>query len=441
MKWMIPMRLFDRKLALLLIVFCLPLMFLPKINIVKFHGETAGLRIDDFVLALVCLIVFIAHYSLRKKLLDIEIWIGCIVIFSFISLAINQILVALEIISLDAKIYYCVRLLEYFLFFYVGLHLPLFCKLDRFVKAFFLWNLLIMILQKLDLIGGIVSQGYYSVSSRITGVASFPSEMGALLNLLFCVLVLSSQEKRKVKWNILPFFRQLFRSAAPYLLFLLFAVFTIFTGSRIAIIALLVTLLYKIHHEISQRVPFSKSAAMFFLLICSFVLFHVIVNTADVFQRSAHLFSLNNLVLIGDVWKNIDYVSKPFFQDAVKMGSYDMSWWIRIQKWCYALKVYVMHPECYLQGVGPGFTTAALDGGFLRIFTEYGLVGCFLFWKLFAGIYKKSTLLQWMMIAFFFNMIFFDIYLAYKPMSVLFLVTGYTYAEYACDNVCVNYQA
>ena len=50
----------------------------------------------------------------------------------------------------------------------------------------------------------------------------------------------------------------------------------------------------------------------------------------------------------------------------VKFENYDMSWWMRIQKWCYALKMYVMHPISYLQGVGPGFATPALDGGFVE---------------------------------------------------------------------------
>ena len=33
-----------------------------------------------------------------------------------------------------------------------------------------------------------------------------------------------------------------------------------------------------------------------------------------------------------------------------------------------------------------------------------------------------------MMIAFLLNMLFFDVYLAYKPMSLIFLIVGYAYA-------------
>ena len=43
---------------------------------------------------------------------------------------------------------------------------------------------------------------------------------------------------------------------------------------------------------------------------------------------------------------------------------------------------------------------AALDGGFVRILTEYGFIGCFLFWKVLASIYRQSVQLRWMVIAF-----------------------------------------
>jgi hypothetical protein len=113
------------------------------------------------------------------------------------------------------------------------------------------------------------------------------------------------------------------------------------------------------------------------------------------------------------------------------MGSYDASWWMRIHKWAYALKLYCLHPECWLQGIGPGFAMAALDGGFLRILTELGIIGCVLYGRLFYLIASQTTQLYWMMVAFMLNMVFFDVYLAYKPMSLLFLIAGYAYATKA----------
>src|SRR5690606_31552302 len=112
----------------------------------------------------------------------------------------------------------------------------------------------------------------------------------------------------------------------------------------------------------------------------------------------------------------------------------DTSWWMRIHKWLYALKIYLDHPESYFQGIGPGFAMAALDGGVLRIFVEYGIIGFILFFQLFYRIAKVSETLEYCIVAFAINMIFIDVYLAYKPMALIFFMTGYFYAEKKRNN-------
>jgi hypothetical protein len=114
-------------------------------------------------------------------------------------------------------------------------------------------------------------------------------------------------------------------------------------------------------------------------------------------------------------------------EDPFLMQAYDLSWWMRLHKWIYALKVYLEHPACYLQGIGPGFCGPALDGGYLRLLTENGLIGILLFLQLLSKLYRQSPQLKGMITALLVNMLFFDAYLAYKPMSLLFLVSGYQY--------------
>jgi len=141
-------------------------------------------------------------------------------------------------------------------------------------------------------------------------------------------------------------------------------------------------------------------------------------------------FSFKNIELIATVWDNISLEYDPIGKESVRQGGSDASWWMRIHKWCYALKLYVMHPVCWLQGIGPGFAMAALDGGFLRILTELGIIGLWLYAKLFYGIAQQNRQLKWMIIVFCLNMLFFDAYLAYKPMSLLFLVAGASYFSF-----------
>jgi hypothetical protein len=424
------MRFFNKHFSFLIVIFCLPLLFLPKINLVSFPGrETAGIRLDDVLLLFLFLIVFWAHFALNRRLKDIEFWIFILMAFSFFSFILNRFFVSLGILHVDSIIFYCVRLFEYFVFFYIGSLCSLFMKARTVIKVFFCWNLMIMVLQKAAILGQFTVDGYNpNVSYRVGGIASFPSEAGLLIDMIFCFLIYDQERESKFLRLLPPLLKTFIEKTYVYWLFLLCAVFVILTGSRIAIVALVITFLFKLKEELSWRSLHSWIVAVLFISLASLIMVMLIINTASLFRRSDGLFSFRNFELVAKVWENVDLSHDPIGFETVRNESYDTSWWIRAHKWCYALKIYYLHPECYLQGIGPGFAMAGLDGGFLRIFTEYGIVGCFLFWKLFSRIYQKSKQLKWMVIAFLINMIFFDVYLAYKPMSLLFLVVGYAYS-------------
>lgn len=425
------MRFFDRKTSLLIVLFCLPLLFLPKINLIKFGGESAGIRIDDLILVCFALILFWAHFGLEKPLRRIEWWMIGIIAASFFSYILNRIFVSLNWLHVDAKLFYCVRLFEYFLFFYIGIMASQFFRISTVVRAFFIWNMAIMILQKVGLMGMWSVDGFSNDATyRVTGIASFPSEMGALLNIIFCFLIYDQSQRPKIIRMFPPIVRKFIDMTFLYWVFLLFAVLVIYTGSRVAVAALVLSLLFKLKEELSFRSPITLFFSIVFIVVGAFMMFYLIMSTYSILHRSMGLISLANFELAAEVWEHIDLSHDPIGNESVAAieGAYDMSWWMRIHKWCYALKIYYLHPECYLQGVGPGFAMGGLDGGFLRILTENGLIGCFLYWMFFREISKMSKQLKWMMVAFCVNMVFFDVYLAYKPMTLLFLVTGYAYS-------------
>lgn len=426
------MRFFDRYTSFLLVLLCLPLIFLPKINILSLGArETAGIRIDDFVLLLFCLIIGWAHFALRLKMCPLERWIIALLGFSILSFISNKVLVSLGMLHVNASIFYCVRLFEYFLFFYLGILAAKFFQASSVIKAFFIWNLLLMVLQKFALIGQFSVAGYIPVANdRVAGIASFPSEAGMLIDMVFCYLAFSEDSSRRFQAFLPPNARAFFNQTYIYWLFLISATLVIITGSRIAIVALIIAFLFRVKDSLSRRSIAPWIYAALFLGAGALLTIILIMNTQSVATRSAGLLSWKNLDLIRLVWNNIDLTYDPIGHESVThTANYDMSWWMRIHKWCYAIKIYYLNPECYLQGIGPGFAMAAVDGGYVRILTEYGIIGSFLFYKVFSIIYRQSLPLKWMVIAFLINMIFFDVYLAYKPMSLLLFVSGATYAE------------
>jgi hypothetical protein len=435
------MHFFDKKSSFWLCLGCLFLLFLPKINLISLGArETAGIRIDDLVLLGFCLIIFVAHFALKLTMCPLERSIIALLFFSLFSFFSNKILVAMELLNVHASILYCLRMFEYFLFFYVGILSASFFGLSRVMKAFFGWNLLLMVLQKAGIIGQFSVVGYITnATDRVSGIASFPSEAGMLINMAFCYLIF--EDEKNPRWQkILPAnLRAFYNETYVYWMFLISSTLVIITGSRIAIVGLVIPFIVRIYRELRKGGVGSWFLASLFLGAAALLTTVMIQKTASISKRSAGLLSFKNLELIKVVWNNINLDYDPIGHESVAYGSqYDMSWWMRIHKWCYALKIYYLHPECYLQGVGPGFAMAALDGGYIRILCEYGLIGCCLFWRVFSTIYRQSTPIAWMVISFMINMIFFDVYLAYKPMSLLLFASGATFAYQRHQNLSLQ---
>lgn len=427
---LVKSQVFERHFTLFWLCLCLPLLFLPKINLVSYGGrETAGLRIDDLTLIVFMAVFFWAHFALKIRMGTVEKWLFATVAFSIFSFCLNVFFMQLGLIHVSANALYAVRLLEYFLFFYIGMMSAEIFSLDSLIKAFTLWNGAIIILQKLGLVGEFSMYGYNaSATYRSPGICSFPSEAGALLNLLFCYLIYASGKGGRLMsfWPV--HVRQFLKSASLYLLFIPFAVWTTITGSRIAIAALAFCFLWHLLKKMSWKTPVTIAVTIAFIAVAGGAMTALIYNNKDMIERSAGLISWKNVELMEQVWDSIPIDKDPIGNENVSKQGSDESWWIRIHKWCYALKVYTSYPISYLQGVGPGFAMAGLDGGFLRIFVENGLIGTYLFFKLFQSIWRLSAQLKWILIALAINMIFFDVYLAYKPMSFLFLIAGYTSA-------------
>lgn len=424
-------RFFERSFTLFILICTLPLLFLPKINLLSMGGrETAGIRIDDVVLMVFVILFAWTHFQLDRRLRDVEKWLFAIVGFSLFSFILNQFFYHIGWIHVTGNLLYALRIMEYFSFFYIGLLAVDFISPSVLIKSFIFWNFTIMFFQKAGLVGEFTMYGYNpSATYRPPGICSFPSETGAMLNLLFCYLIFKPQETspRIPFWP--PIVRQLYQASSLYILFIVFGLFTVITGSRIAIFAVAVVFLYCVGKKMSWRTPWTIGLSSAIVLIGGTLLTLFIVENQEMIDRSKGLLSMKNVELVEKVWNSVDVSKEPTVGTTLGHRETDLSWWLRIRKWCYVLKIYVMHPETYLQGVGPGFAFAGLDGGYLRIIVENGIIGAFLFWKFFSCIAKKSPQLKAMVVVFAINMIFFDVYIAYKPMSLLFLVSGMVWAE------------
>ena len=221
-----------------------------------------------------------------------------------------------------------------------------------------------------------------------------------------------------------PVLRQGLQRIFPYLLALVFGLAITLTGSRTPLVVVGLHSIYRLCQQISWSKPLAVSLTVLAFTALSTFFYFVIVNIDFIALRGTDLFSFSNLSLIQTVWDNISIDYSPIDNEVVEFNEFDLSWWLRIHKWMYVVKIFCFYPQCWLQGIGPGFAFSALDGGLLRVVVEYGLVGSFLFWKLFRSIYQVNPQLKWMVIALAINMITLDAQMAYKPMSLLLFVAG-----------------
>lgn len=431
----------SKKTSYFLVLLCLPLLFLPKVNLITFGGrETAGIRIDDIALFSVSFLIFWAHIATKKPLFLIEKCLFTIVAFSLFSYACNRLFVSSGFLHVDANILYALRIFEYFIFFYIGFYAAQHFKSNTIIWMFFVMNFLLMGAQKMGVVGYFSNYGYSADNSyRCCGTSAFPSEMGLVLNMLFCYLLTKTDdytERVKSFFTKHAYFVPVFSVAYPLIIFALFTGLVAINGSRIALAAQAFVFLVFLIKRFSHR-----SVVILTLVACSITIIGLKGETGDlapVTERMKNLFRTENIEMIGEVWTQIDTDLDPNGNDVVFYNekTQDESWWMRLHKWTYALKIYVEHPESYIQGIGPGFATAGLDGGIIRIFVEYGIIGTALFIILFWTIAKQSLMLQLTTLVLLVNMIFFDAYLAYKPMSLLFFLTGY--AHFGTKDFCYN---
>ena len=103
----------------------------------------------------------------------------------------------------------------------------------------------------------------------------------------------------------------------------------------------------------------------------------------------------------------------------------DPSWLMRITYWIYAIKVFDDSlPTSLFLGVGPGVFGGAIDGSYVRLVTESGIFGLVAFLYLLHIIARTNKGLRYCVGCVMLNMIFIDVYLSYKSMTLLFLLFG-----------------
>jgi hypothetical protein len=379
------------------------LFFIPKVNLIPFRNETAGVRFDDFILLIVASLLAIAWVVNLDFKTDPVPAMG----FAVVALFCTSNLINAS----HSSILYSLRLVEYLVFYWSGKYF-IRCRydFDFFAKLLIGLNCAVIFLQSLGIVGGFTADGYESKVDVPFGIsANYHSEMGALLNVAFAALVFRTKPiARFWYWCLLT----------GTCIFL--------TGSRSALFAhCLLTLVYI--YKYSKK----KAALVWGMAAISALLVTVLVAVPNpVSSRSEDLFSAQNVATFRDVYDDIPV--DPHFSSVSEGGApedapegVDRSWYIRGFKWAQVVKTMVAEPwMVWLFGMGPGALGPALDGGWLRLICETGVIGTIAFLAFMRRISRLSTACSMAVLALAVNMLMVDSHNAYKVMAFLFFLAG-----------------
>ena len=380
------------------------LLFLPKINLITLGGETAGIRLDDLVLVLVAVVLFCSWMT------ELQFKIDAVPLFG---VAVTGIFCLSNLVHTEhSSLLYSLRLVEYLVFYWAGRALLHFGhNFIVVVKALVAINCGFILLQWVGVVGGFATEGYTSAPGRPFGLsANHPAEMGALLNLLFAPLAFEKEEPSARFW--------------PWCLLIALCIFV--TESRSALFVHCVLTLIYVYRHAQNRTAFAlKSAFAAAALIAALVF---VPNPLR--DRSSDLFSAQNLEAAQQLYDTMPgeksftgFSAGSEAEDAPQ--DVDASLYMRGFKWTYVIKIMFTAPwTIWILGLGPGALGPALDGGWLRLVAEAGIIGTLAFLALLRKIWSLSWSCAMAVLALAINMLMVDSQNAYKVMAFLFLLAG-----------------
>jgi hypothetical protein len=391
-----------------IVVLGVGMLFMPKVNIVSIAGESAGIRIDD-VLLFVILALLMAGVLLARKVRINRIesitflLIGYLLFSNFVNLQLFD----------RSSLLYSLRYVEYFIFFYIGRYFfDARYSAARLLYAMLFVNAILMVLQDFAIIGGFGSAGFSpDVASRPIGVTGGPWELGALLNVCLAIFLFDRKEVPGVTSRILVI---AFTSAL-----------VVMTGARMPALAHVFLISYYLYLHAPNKTYFLGRAA----IIGGPLLVAILLIPNPLTGRSGNIFSAANIELFQEQYsKGLPEENfEGFSQSYIAEEGTDLSWLIRVARWTIAIKTWTHSPLTWFVGVGPGNWGPALDGGWLRVMTEWGLFGLSIFLVFLYRIAQISRAAFAMVVALAINMLFIDIHIAYKAMSLFFFLSGYAY--------------
>ena len=318
----------------------------PEIIVGEVPGRDIVIRIDDLLLIVITL-AWLAKTAINKGLAlfvktPLNKAIGVYVLVCVIATLRG---IALGYVVPEKGLLYTLRYIEYFLLYIlVANHIHSRKQIKFFLTAFFITCAIVSVYGMIQIPQGV------RVSAPFEGQVGEPNTFGGYLLFIFC-LAMGISLKQVPKNLRLALVGLIALISLPFL-------YTLSRASYLAIIFSFITFIF-----------FSKRKLVLVAVMLTIVVSVLIIRPEAVLERVKYTFSLEDesLAKIGDIY--LDYSSSA-----------------RIFSWLDSFKAWKKHP---ILGLGiTGF--AFIDGQYIRILPELGIIGLLAFLWLLWTIYKNS---------------------------------------------------
>jgi hypothetical protein len=318
----------------------------PEIIVGEVPGRDIVIRIDDLLLIIITF-AWIAKTAINKGLAlftktPLNKAIGVYILICVITTLRG---IALGYVVPEKGLLYTLRYIEYFLLYILVVnHIHSRKQIKFFLTAFFITCAIVSIYGIIQIPQGI------RVSAPFEGQVGEPNTFGGYLLFIFCLAMGLLLKKMPKNTNY----------ALAGLIILIFFPF-LYTLSRASYIAIIFSFL--------TFILFSKRKIVLITVMVTIAVSIILIKPEAVFFRVKYTFSLEDesLAKIGDIY--LDYSSSA-----------------RIFSWLDSFQAWKKHPILGRGVTGFGF----MDGQYIRILPEVGIIGLFAFLWLLWTIYKNS---------------------------------------------------
>lgn len=412
-KWLlyflVPLRASDTCLYIA-VLWC---VFSFKISLVGV-GE-AGIRIDDGLILLAVMLLILRGDFVR---IPLSRSFRAYLIFVLVNIASVVWNGMAGRVSMVYAMFFAARLVEYMVFYYLGYALmESGVNVWRGLRIYFYILCAVVPLQTLRLL----PVASHFNASRASGNTNGPYELAAVAAFFLCYF----GYRKRNKWG----------AAAAFLMVLS-------TASRITFVGTLLSLTKRLMVQSRSKVRVVAVAVVVLLLMLGGKVWlssmPAVTNQdeglASRLQGSTSLTSFDEaqqLYASVPVYRTSGQYVESAYLMAIGYGAEsekDVSGLVRLFRWVALLKSSTANVDSLIIGLGPSFGSAAVDGYFVRVFVETGLIGLASFLYFLREMLRRKTVLSSAFREYVFILIvtgcFIDIFVAYKAMLLLWLWHG-----------------